>query len=201
MACCSYASYTLDGCNLILTNSNGHTVDIDLTQAEVRKSTGGKWVVQSLRSGSAAIHDDDALSSTGDEGDLTYDLVRQYISSCKAGGASTAPDGASGAAPAALPSQLTFAFALGATQSDTQDFGPYRAGSFYAPSEFNGDLISVYFDGPYGNPKLLFTFSTTDNHYEPTDTEMLSLFSKSSLYLTTNSATAAAADIIMHVKS
>ena len=141
------------------------------------------------------------MASTGSEDDLTYELVRSYIESCKATGSGSSAGSITSATPGALSNELTFAFASGGTTSDTQDFGLYRAGSFYGPDEFNGDTISVYFDGSYTDPQLLFTFTFTDNHYEPTDEEMLSLYTKGNLYLTTSVATSAAADITMLVKS
>jgi len=195
MACCSYESYTLDGCNLIFNNSAGHTVDIDLTQAEVRLVTDGKWVVQSLRSGTEAIHDDDALASSGSGDALTYALVRQFISSCKASGTAGSTDSLQGG------SELIFSIASGETDSDVQNFAPYHGGSFYAPDEFNGDVITVYFDGSYNDPQELFSFTTTNNHYEPTDAEMLMLYSKANLYLVTDTAVLADAEIVMLVKA
>jgi len=201
MACCGYTRYDKVGCNLIFTAPNsGYTTDIDLTQAEVRKVAEGKWIVQSTRSGSVALHDDDEL--TGTDGPLTYAMVRGYISSCKGvleSGDTPTPE--SSTTSARLPAEIVWSFTLGATTSNTQSYGRYAAIGMDIPAEFNGDTITFQTQVTGGSPVTVMdkVVATGWNSFD--DTEILTLFPLDDVILVTSSATVEAATITASVKS
>jgi len=81
VACCTYESAEFVGHNLILTDSSGNTLDINLILAEARV-IGNGFSVRSLVSGSKYIPNDNELLGPGTP--LTYQMVRDAITAATA---------------------------------------------------------------------------------------------------------------------